>query len=66
MLKRNNEFTKKKFCDSKTIKILGSRNPGNTGAATNPVFNILMTSNDLKGPLKLNVLTMALCISNES
>ena len=25
-----------------------ARNPGNTVAATNPVFDLLMTSNDLK------------------
>ena len=43
-----------------------ARNPGNTVAATNPVFNHLMTSNDLNDLKNENVLTMALCISNES
>ena len=46
------------FCIS-----IESYNPGNSVAATNPVFDLLMTSNDLKIE---NVLAMASCISNES
>ena len=47
-----------------------ARNPGNKVAADSPVFDLLMTSNDLEWPKMTskneNVLTMALCISNES
>ena len=49
-----------------------ARNPGNTIAATNPVFGLLMTSSELKPLMTFNdlqnetVLTKALCISKES
>ena len=40
-----------------------TRNPDNTVEVTNSVLNLLMTSNDLQ---IINVITMALYISNES
>ena len=43
-----------------------ARDSRNTVAATNPLFDLLMTSNDLNDLQNENVLTMALCISNES
>ena len=38
-------------------------NPRNTVAATNPLFGLLMTSNDLNDLHKWKFLTMALCIN---
>ena len=43
-----------------------ARNQGNTVAATNPVFDLLMTFNDLYNNLHETVLNMALGISNKS
>ena len=66
----SNDLQNKKVCTMAICYKSKARNPGNTVAATNPVLNFLMTSNDLLEPKMTskneNVLAIALCISNES